>query len=1151
MPHNDSAALNNPLDAFDAAWQWAPPPPVLDDFLPPREDGAYEEVLCGLVRIDLERRLKNHEAARLEAYLERYPELGHDARRLAELLLFECEWRRGLGDQPDPAEYLGRFPELAERLMGHLHTSLEGDRPAPAAANTARGPDLDQRHYMLLGLVDKGGMGEVFRGRDPALDRNLAVKMLLPKYRGDPEYERRLEQEARITGILQHPSIVPVHNLGRLPDGRLYFTMKLIQGRRLDKLVAEEEREGRLPKLLGIFEKVCQAVAYAHSRRVIHRDLKPSNVMVGDFGEVQVMDWGLAKVLPRPSQAPAGESTLGALVNPARPGSTVRAGTPAYMPPEQARQEEVDERADVFGLGGILCALLTGQPPYTGADHEAVAQKAEAAELDEAWERLSACEADAELVDLCRECLAVERHQRPRDAGVVAARMAAYQAAVQERLQQAEQERAAAQARAAEERKRRWILLVLATTLLVLVVMAFRPDEWPGRWLPLITALLGLVVVVVGELVVRRKADRAARRVAEQRQVVQLALQMALPLRQQARWSEAAALLEQARRKLGDGPIDLRQRLNKAEVELTLLKRLDAVRQRRSTLVEGKCDTATAERDYAAAFREAGLGEVDDDEATVAARVRASGVSRALVAALDDWACATEQPEARAWLLRVARRAAPDSWGDRFRNPAVWENRQALRALIDEVLRDDGAKVKELPPQTLETLGVLLGDSSRAVSLLRAAQRCFPSDFWLSLELGNALYEANQADEAVGYFRVAVALRPEVCVAHNNLGNALRDRRDRVGAIAAFRQARALDPGNVHIHTNLGIALRDENDLDGAIAAFRQALAIDPQDAFAHTNLGLALAARNDLEGAIAEHRKAIDCDPRLAAAHNHLGKILAEKRDLESAIAAYRQAIALDPKDAAAHTNLGDALLQMGNLEGAIAAYRQSTALEPNLAKSHGALGLALWAQGRFVEARTATTRCLDLLPPGDPLRQGTAQQLQRCERLAALEEKLPAFLNGEARPLDAAELLVLAQLCQQYKHLPAAAVRCYADAFTADARLTTDPRQPHRYNAACSAIQAAAGQGEDAKNLPDQEQARLRRQALTWLRDDLASHAQLVRREGAARQFVPQRLGHWRQDDDLAPVRDPDGLDRLPDDERKAWRDLWDEVDRLLRLK
>jgi Protein kinase domain len=160
----------------------------------------------------------------------------------------------------------------------------------PATARTVR--------VQLLGEIARGGMGVVLKGRDSDLGRDVAVKVLLESNKEKPDLVRRFIEEAQIGGQLQHPGVVPVYELGTFRDARPYFTMKLVKGRTLAKLLADRVGAADdLPRFLGIFEQICQTVAYAHSRDVIHRDLKPSNVMVGSFGEVQVMDWGLAKVL--------------------------------------------------------------------------------------------------------------------------------------------------------------------------------------------------------------------------------------------------------------------------------------------------------------------------------------------------------------------------------------------------------------------------------------------------------------------------------------------------------------------------------------------------------------------------------------------------------------------------------------------------------------------------------------------------------------------------------------------------------------------------------------------------------------------------------------------------------------------------------------
>ena len=240
--------------------------------------------------------------------------------------------------------------------------------------------------YQVLGEIARGGMGVVLKARDVDLGQDLALKVLQNRYRDDRDVVNRFVEEARIGGQLQHPGIVPVHELGNLGDRRPYFTMKLVKGRTLAALLQERtDAQDGVARFLTIFEQVCQTVAYAHARRVIHRDLKPSNVMVGAFGEVQVMDWGLAKVLAEGGIADEvnamarEESTIlsarrGHAGNEgeSQPGSVL--GTPSYMAPEQARGDvaRIDERADVFGLGAILCEILTGRPPVGGSTREEI-----------------------------------------------------------------------------------------------------------------------------------------------------------------------------------------------------------------------------------------------------------------------------------------------------------------------------------------------------------------------------------------------------------------------------------------------------------------------------------------------------------------------------------------------------------------------------------------------------------------------------------------------------------------------------------------------------------------------------------------------------------------------------------------------------------
>jgi len=331
-------------------------------------------------------------------------------------------------------------------------------RSRPAAADVPAG-------YELLGEVGRGGMGVVYRARDVALDREVAVKVLQDKYPPDSPTAARFVDEARLTAHLQHPGIPAVYHVGTLADGRPFLAMKLIKGQTLDELL----RAGTPVDPLAVIEAVGQAVGFAHARGVIHRDLKPANVMVGAFGEVQVMDWGLAKVLAGGARQPP-ESSPGARVSDAptairtlrdSDGSFTQAGTvlgtPAFMPPEQAAGElaEVDTRSDVFGLGAILCVLLTGRPPFDGKDSEGVRLNAVRGNTEAAFARLDGCGADPGVVALCKRCLAFDRADRPAAADEVASAVAALRRAADDRARHAERDKLTADVRAAEQAKRR------------------------------------------------------------------------------------------------------------------------------------------------------------------------------------------------------------------------------------------------------------------------------------------------------------------------------------------------------------------------------------------------------------------------------------------------------------------------------------------------------------------------------------------------------------------------------------------------------------------------------------------------------------------------------------------------------------------------
>jgi eukaryotic-like serine/threonine-protein kinase len=344
------------------------------------------------------------------------------------------------------------FKPLAGVASGPSASAIAGPgarRPArhrvgPPPAPPGRCPGGAAGHAALPFLA-RGGIGEVWRGFDMLLARGVAQKVLREPVPADGGFRARFEEEAHHVGRLEHPSIVPVYDLGELADGRPFFRMKLIHGQTLAELLAARPTPAeKLSRWVGVFERVCQAVAFAHTRGLIHWDLKPSNVMLGELGEVLVMDWGFAKALAARSQPAQGPSTP-VLLSPSVAGAATAAGgsetlpgqsrgTPAFMAPEQARGEvgRVGTASDVFGLGGILCVTLTGQPPFTRAGQTS------AGDLEEAFARLDGCGADAELIALAKACLAPAPEARPADAAEVAGLVKRYRDEVVARQAEAE-----------------------------------------------------------------------------------------------------------------------------------------------------------------------------------------------------------------------------------------------------------------------------------------------------------------------------------------------------------------------------------------------------------------------------------------------------------------------------------------------------------------------------------------------------------------------------------------------------------------------------------------------------------------------------------------------------------------------------------------
>ncbi|QEH31560.1 Serine/threonine-protein kinase PknB [Aquisphaera giovannonii] len=1132
-----------------------------------------------------------------------------------------CLLRQGLGGSTAGGPELGvtvgpTDPDALARLgesLGGLPSVLlrdtdpeSGPEPVVAPASPEMPPTDDRPgRFQLFGEIARGGMGAVLKARDPGLGRELAIKVLLERHRDNPDLVRRFVEEAQIGGQLQHPGVVPIYDLGAFADARPYFAMKLVKGRTLADLLEERPSPADdLPRFLSAFEQVCQTMAYAHARGVIHRDLKPSNVMVGSFGEVQVMDWGLAKVLarggvaderaptPEPAETVVATARSGSGADDSRPGSVL--GTPAYMPPEQARGDtrRVDERADVFALGSILCELLTGDPAYAGGPPAEVLRRAADAELADAEARLAACGADPELVALARACLAPAPEARPRDARAVANAVTAHLAGVQERLRAAELERAQAQARAEEERKRRRLAVGLAASVLLTVGLGLGGWAW----------------------------DQSRRRATDRRFESSLADASALLGRARGSGGDASAWAA-ARTAAGDlaalaAPAGLGPELSSRIARL----RDDAEREAAAVAAEAEAarrDGALIDALASARSMQAELGDAETIDALRAA-LAASGVD---VAGAGDPAAAVRPLENRPEDVRMAAAAGLDEWaflarvGTAKLGDEAWKRPLALAEALDpEPTRlavrrawaaADQAELRRLAaPESVDRLrpaSVLLlagalrdakgaRDHRAAAAVVRRGLLNHPRDARLNEALAEFLAEGppESRAEAMQYYRIAWALQPACGYALaallkesgraeeaerilrelagirgtpiirgtnlHKLGQLLGEQGRSAEAAAAlaeaeaeFRAAVRLRPDDAGGHIGLAMVLHEAGRSAETESELRTAIRLRPDDRPARFNLGLALIRQGRLADAEAELRAAVRLRPNDLLAHDTLGSTLQARGKLAEAEAEFRAAIGINPDDPLAHFNLGLVLQGLGRMAEAQAEALAAVRLQPDDPDSLCSLGLIRAAIGKYDEALADLRRGHEIGSKRPGWTNASGEWVRRTERQALLAKRLPAVLRGDDRPADADEGVNLALMAHDRRRY-ATAARLFSDALRADPKLADDRHAVHAYNAACSAALAAAGRGEDAPKLDD-ARATLRAQALGWLQSELAAWSGVLRSgTPTARLEVLRTLQHWQQDTDLAALREPEALAGLPGPERAKWKALWVQVDRLL---
>lgn len=826
--------------------------------------------------------------------------------------------------------------------------------------------------YDVLQLLGEGGMGLVEKVQDHLLQRVVARKKIKyssakPNILSKREHMMilRLKREGQITAVLEHPNIVPLYDMQIESSGDISFTMRKVEGKTLRAVLNEFKEENTFDenKILSIYFKVCDAIAYSHSRNIIHRDLKPDNIMVGQFGEVYVMDWGIAKVINEK------ELFLDSFSDKNNPLQTIGGiGTPGYMSPEQSHNAaKVTSQSDIYALGKILRECFVLLSPAEEFQKEVNRLNSDSSKKYEDVEEQIPQEIRA-IIKKATEEEAKNRYEKVQDLALDLERY-------QKNMTISVKEYSLLElARKWLQRHKQKVISLLFVIILLLSIFLY---NWIQRKHQSLQNFQRAQQVLF-EANHESNDEKKIKKLLEGLDLLNTSISLHSGNRevQEVKWkvgkeSIALACNTQNYQLAEYIASDLKnlssfyQEEGKLEAEITVAK-TKLLKEHQKKLGDWK--KALQQDKIEARMRDNAIFEIS--------KMQEPQIFDALVQIVEEggnYYFANKERSTRKDEYYCTMTIALARMNNKAAGPLLINILEKMETAITNQKKISDAEmnymltlaealailqVSEFAPR-LQIIRWSSGQNSpfwtRTESIYQDLLQEFQfqenssNDPHFYLDRGLAKQHKGDLEGAILDFSEAIKLDPQFSNAYSNRGNSKKRKGDFEGAILDHDEAIKFDPQNTYAYTNRGLAKYDKKDFNGAILDFNEAIKLDPNLSGAYSNRGLAKQGKGDFDGAILDYNEAIKLNPQDSISYNNRGNSKESKRDFEGALLDFMQAIKLDPKYSPAYMSLGNLKQSKGDIDGAILNYNEAIKFNPQDSNIYNSRGLAKESKGDF----------------------------------------------------------------------------------------------------------------------------------------------------------------------------------------------------------